>query len=536
LMLLNMSGLSVNAAFTFSADALVQTLIYFLIVYAINLVINITQVFKSNPNDLIKAAKKGDKEPKRLWLTALIGVVLLGAGYAIAIPAKVDSNIFVNFLFAVTLVVYGTHYLFKAGLLALLKILKMNGRFYYRKSNYVTISGMLHRLKKSASSLSNICIFSTMTIVTLLCTLSVMVGQSGMLQHQYPYDAVLSFNTVHYQDNGTLDEKLEELSKATGTEISEKLVFTYQKLHVTKVDNAFVKQMDTHVYIDKYAIKLITLEEYNRMVNTQETLSENEVMVFATGPNFGYDEVVLGDNRYIVKKELDSVPFRKKAIQDTFNQDYFLIVKDESVMDALASEFGSKADNDRIYTVRFQVAGELTKREALIQGIEVWSQQQPGYNSIINGIEGRQDTASMNGGLLFIGIFFSIIFTMCLVLIMYYKQVSEGYDDREGFDIMQKVGMSDGEVRATIKKQILMVFFLPLLVALLHTMAGFSMIASLLSTIYLFNTRLIILCGLIVAAFFAVIYGLSYSITSRSYYRIVKKMNDSEAASGSVTP
>jgi putative ABC transport system permease protein len=536
LMLLNMSGLSVNAAFTFSADALVQTLIYFLIVYAINLVINIIQVFKSNPNDLIKAAKKGDKEPKRLWLTALIGVVLLGAGYAIAIPAKVDSNIFVNFLFAVTLVVYGTHYLFKAGLLALLKILKMNSRFYYRKSNYVTISGMLHRLKKSASSLSNICIFSTMTIVTLLCTLSVLVGQEGMLQHQYPYDAVLSFNSIHYQDSEMLDEKLEELAGVTQTEISGKVTFTYQKLHVGKNGNTFEKQMDTHAYADRYAIKLITLEDFNRMENKQEVLSSNEVLIFAAGADFGYDEVILGNTRYHVKKELDTVVFRKKAVNDAFGQDYFLIVRDEAVIDQLASRFGSAADNDRIYTVRFQVTGDLSNREELIRRIAAWSQQQPGYNSVINGIEGRLNTSSMNGGLLFIGVFFSIIFTMCLVLIMYYKQISEGYDDREGFDIMQKVGMSDTEVRATIKKQILMVFFLPLLIALLHTMAGFSMISSLLGTLYLFDTRLIILCGLTVAALFAVIYGLSYSITSRTYYRIVKKMNNADTAIGNVTP
>lgn len=530
LALLNLSRLPVNAAFSFSLKAFDQTFVYFLAIYALNLVVNIIHVFRTNPNELITEPKKGDREPKHLWFTALLGIVLIGAGYAIAIPAKIDSNIFVNFLLAVSLVIYGTHNFFKASLLALLKMLKKNSGFYYRKSNYVTISGMLHRLRKSASSLSNICIFGTMTIITLLCTLSVWLGNDGILKYKYPYDVILNYNTDKFQAAGELDDKLSELAKATQTEIRDVTAFTYQKLHVEKNGDKFVMQSPSRPLANRYSIKLITLEDYNRMEGRQETLGDSEVLIFATGSDFGYDQVVLGSKTYKVKKELDSVVFKAKAVNDTFGQDYYLIVKDMAVMDKLRSEFKSTAENDRILSVRFNLVGTDKNREAFVNRIIVWSDSHPGHNSVVDGIAGRLNTSSSDGGLLFIGIFFSLIFTMCLILIMYYKQITEGYDDRENFDIMQKVGMSDAEVRGTIKKQILMVFFMPLLVAILHTMAGFTMISGLLGAICLFDTRLIIMCGIAVVVFFAILYGLSYNITSKTYYNIVRKMNDDEIA------
>ncbi len=527
--LLNLSKLPVKASFTFSMNAFNQTFFYFLAVYIINLVTNVVHVFRTNPNDLLKGAKKGDKEPKHLWLSAIFGLVLLGLGYAIAIPAKVNSDIFIDFLLAVSLVTYGTHQFFKAGLLALLKLLKKNAGIYYRKSNYVTISGMLHRMKKSASSLSNICIFSTMTIVTLLCTLSVWLGSDRMLDHEYPYDFTLNYNTSTFQGSAEMENKLQELADKSQVTISDKVEFTYQKLMVDSNNNSFTIQDPKNKKALRYALKLISLDEYNSFENRQETLAEDEVLMYSTGADFGYDQIILGKETYNVKKELSSMVFGRKAANDSFGQNYYLIVKDNDVMDKLRKAFMNTAENDRILTVRFNLEGEESNKKEFMDALSSWTSFQPGYNSIVNGIDGRLNTLSMNGALLFIGIFFSIIFTMCLILIMYYKQITEGYDDRENFDIMQKVGMSDAEVRGTIRKQILMVFFSPLIIAIIHTMAGFNMISGLLSTLYLFDTKLIIICGLIVSGLFAILYGFSYSFTSRTYYRIVKQMNDNVA-------
>jgi putative ABC transport system permease protein len=525
LILLNVCRLPVDTAFSFSFKAVSQSALYFLVVYGLNLITNLIQVFRSSPNDLIKGSKKGDMEPKRLWITALVGLIFLGAGYIIAIPAKIDSGIFQDFLLAVAFVVFGTHQFFKAGLISLLKILKKNIRLYYRESNYVTISGMLHRMKGSASSLANICIFGTMTIVTLLCTFSLWSGTDSMMNHQFPYDVILNYNAGELRDYDSLGSKLQELSNAEQVEIKDKIEFNYVKLHVGKSNDAFKIQNSTYDRRDRFALKLISLEEYNRMEQKQETLSDNEVMIFAAGSDFGYSRVLLGNTEYKVKKELKKIVFDSKAVNDDFGQDFYIIMKDAVIIDTLRKDFKSTAVDDRILTLRFQLTGAEENKQEFISLICDWSSRQAGYNSVVNGIFGRQEAISMNGGLLFLGIFFSIIFSMCLILIMYYKQITEGYDDRESFDIMQKVGMSDTEVRSTIKRQILMVFFLPMFMAVLHTMAGFMMITRLLGSLYLFDVGLIAMCGIGVVGLFTVLYGLSYAMTSRTYYRIVKQMN-----------
>jgi len=530
LALIRISLLSVDTTFTFSLEALYITLLYFLAAYGINLTFNIIHVFRSNPNDLIKGAKKGDREPRHLWLTALTGLLLLGAGYAIAITAKIDSEIFLNFLLAVSLVVMGTHQFFRAGLLALLKILKRSNKIYYRKTNFVTISGMLHRMKKSASSLSNICIFSTMTIITLLCTLSVLLGSEDMMSYRYPNDAVVTLSRSAVEDPAHADMKLQELADAKQVRIADKTAFTFHILHVEKYGNKFVNQSSSDNYKNFSAIRVVSLEDYNRLENRNVTLDDDEVIIFSTGSDFGYDYVELEGEAYRIKEELASSVFARKEKKDIYGQHFYLVVKDTAVMDKLSTAFNSTSETDRITAFRLNLSGEEQNKLEFINDARDWCGTLPGSNKVENGISGRLEMASMDGSLIFLGIFFSILFTLCLILIMYYKQITEGYDDRENFDIMQKVGMSDAEVRATIKKQILMVFFSPLLIAILHTMAGFNMISGLLSTLFLYNTKLIILCGLIVSWLFIVIYGLSYNITSKTYYRIVKKMNDNETA------
>jgi len=530
LALMKISLLSVDTTFTFSLKALYITMLYFLAAYGINLAINIIHVFKNDPNDLIKGAKKGDREPRHLWLTALTGLLLLGTGYAIAITAKIDSDIFLNFLLAVALVVIGTHQFFRAGLLALLKILKRSNKIYYRKTNFVTISGMLHRMKKSASSLSNICIFSTMTIITLLCTLSVLAGSKSMLNYQYPYDAVVTLSRSAADNPADADAKLQELADSKQVRIKDKISFTYLLLHAEKHGSKFTTQSPSGSYKDFFAIRLVSLDDYNRLENRHKTLDDDEVIIFSTGPDFGYNHIELGNETYRVKEELVSSVFDQKEKKDVYNQKFYLVVKDSVVMDKLGTAFGSTAETDKITVFNLNLSGTEQNRLDFIYDARAWCGTLSGSSSVKNGISGRQETASMNGSLVFLGIFFSILFTLCLILIMYYKQITEGYDDRENFDIMQKVGMSDTEVRATIRKQILMVFFSPLLVAILHTMAGFNMISGLLGTINLYSTKLIILCALIVSGLFIVIYGLSYNITSKTYYRIVRKMNDNETA------
>jgi len=521
LLLLNLTKLPVDTEFTFSINAFKITFYYFLGVFSLNLIINLVQVFKSNPNDLMKGSKSGEKKPKRLWISAVLGVIFLGVGYYIAITSEISSEIFTDFLLAVALVVLGTHYFFKAGILALLRLLKSNKKFYYNKVNYTIISGMLYRMKKSAASLANICIFSTMTIITLLCTASLWFGTPGILDFQYPFDLELYYNAT--LDNSTVAAKLEELADRNNVSMKDKIEYSYVAAIVLKDENNFIKSSQSDPYYKTESIRLITLKEYNEIEKKSEELSDNEVIVYCTGADLDAERIILGSKEYSVKKELGEAAFDRKAYNNRFGTIYYFIVNDENTVKSILDDLAP--GKSTTYSVCFNLEGEEDDRKEFANSLSGWVNEQKGIIKFENGIYNREDTVSMNGGLLFIGIFFGIIFAMCLLLIMYYKQITEGYDDRDNFNIMQKVGMSDIEVKGTIKRQILMVFLIPLVFAVFHTMAGFGMITELLGTLYLFNRTLIITVGIAVTIVFAIIYGFSYVLTSKVYYNIVKQMS-----------
>lgn len=521
LLLLNLTNLPVDTEFTFSINAFRITFFYFVGVFSLNLIVNMAQVFKSNPNDLMKGSKSGEKAPKRLWVSFLLGVFFLATGYYIAIVAKLDTNIFLYFLLAVMLVVLGTHYFFKAGILALLRILKSNKKFYYNKINFTTVSGMLYRMKKSAASLANICIFSTMTIITLLCTASLWLGTASILDFQYPFDIELKYNKT--LDSSSAAVKFEELSVKNNVSIKDKMEYSYVGAGVLKDENRFIKSSDSDPYYKIESIRLVTLKEYNKMEMSNEELLDNEVIVYCTGVDLDYKNITFGRSEYSVKKELNEAVFDKKASANSYDTIYYFIVKDENTVKSILNDVAP--GKTTTYSVSFNLEGEEHNKKEFANSLSGWVNEQKGISSFENGIYGREDTVSMNGGLLFIGIFFGIIFAMCLILIMYYKQITEGYDDRDNFKIMQKVGMSDTEVKGTIKQQILMVFLIPLVFAIFHTMAGFGMTTELLGTLFLFNRTLVVIVGVVVTCVFALIYGVSYILTSRVYYNIVKQMN-----------
>lgn len=523
LLLLNLSRLPVDTTFSFSYNAFALTIYFFSAVYALNLIVNIVQVFKSNPNDLMKGSKSGEKQPKRLWITSTLGIVLLGLGYFIAIKSKMDSNIFVNFFLAVALVSLGTHYFFTAGIIALLRILKKNKKFYYSKLNYTTISGMLYRMKKSAASLANICIFSTMTIITLLCTLSLWAGTPSILKFQHPFDAVLEFKSDSFTGRQAVEDKLQELSDKQQVEVYDKIFFKYHSVAFYKNNDNFSKP-EPNNYINRFNVKFITLNDFNQMERKNEKLQDDEVIVYSTGGDYGFNKVKFGEKAYKVKRELQQAVFIPKAKGGRFGASYFFIVKDDNTTKDILQQAQGNIENG-IYTVKLNVNGDENKSKEFVEQLSKWVSGQRGYSTFKNGIAAAEETISMNGGLLFLGIFFGIVFSMCLLLIMYYKQITEGFDDRFNFNVMQKVGMSDKEVRGTIKRQILLVFFLPLLFAIFHTMAGFGMVSELLGTLFLFNKLLIIKFGILVVIMFGILYGICYLMTSKVYYRIVKQMN-----------
>lgn len=520
LIMMKVSGLGVNITFYFEMRSVFVVLKFFAAAYLINLILNVREVIKSNPAELLQSAKKGEKESKCLWLFALIGIAALFLGYWIAVHTKLNSYIFTDFFCSVFLVIIGTYFLFAAGSIVFLREARKRKHFYYRPDNFITISGMLYRMKKNAASLANICIFSTMTIITLMCTVSLKLGTKSLLEFQYPYDLVLDFETGSFQGKESLAEKIENLEKEYQVREKEQLHFSYQKLYAEMENGNFIPSQKTEW--SNTVFWLISLEDYNEMEGAKEELEDNEILIYSTGADYAENMFSLGNMAYTVKKELTDLPFEKKAEEVSIRQkEYFIILKNNEEIRRLADSFSSERENE-IYSVRLKLEGESENLEKFSKELVSRFSRQEGLRSYKNSFDSRKDTVAMNGGLLFIGVFFGLVFMMFLLLIMYYKQISEGFEDKNNFEIMQKVGMSDKEVQKTIKKQVLIVFFLPLFVAVCHTIVAFQVIQMLMGTLYLYDKMLIAACGIAVICLFAVLYLVSYLFTARVYYRIVK--------------
>lgn len=535
LLLLRMTGLPVDAEFTFSPQAFGETAVFFFWVYALNFISNLIQVGKARPSELLVGGKRGEKEPKLLWIWALLGFIILGSGYWIAIRSETDSMIFINFFLAVFLVIGGTYFLFTSGSVACLKLLKKKKGFYYRPSNFITVSGMLYRMKKNAASLVNICIFSTMVTITLICTSSLYLGLDEMMDFNFPFDADVFFRKMQMREDN-VEEKVEELGEKYGVKIDDYL--TYERISVLcgKDGEGFGAAYSTFdagsAYLRKnYEVNILLLEDYNRMEGRNLELGEKEALIFSSGEDYGYDRIVFFEIELAVKEEPERLRIAPKSENNKYQGEFFLIVKDEMVRKNLIKDWAMANGiedvegllDDRYQMIRLDVSGEEEDREAFINELGKWCMDSPGCVRFENNLAWRWDWKSMYGGLLFIGILFSIVFLMCLVLIMYYKQIAEGYEDQNAFSIMQKVGMSDREIRGTIHRQILMVFFVPVIGAVMHTCAGLFMVEKLFAVLRFFDTGLLIGCAAMVTAVFAIFYGGSYIMTAKTYYRIVSR-------------
>ncbi len=513
-----MQDLPVLNEFPFSIAALRDTILFFSVSALCNLVYSFYAVGKSNPIELLSSGRKGEKQPKHIILYALSGILILAIGYGMSITARLDGAIFGNFFLAVFLVIIGTYLLFTSGSVLALGFLRKRKGFYYKPSNFITVSGMYYRMKRNAAGLVNICIFSTMVIITLSCTVSLYIGTDNIVAFQCPYD----IRWVQESDN--LEEDMrsaENYIKTTEEEyaVEEEFLYIYpvRKASVYREDNRLESAEGMSIWeVNVYDVEFLTLEEYNRITDEDKTLGEHEVMFYSNGRDFAQKEIILFGEEYHVKEELCEFPGSYKAQENTFSQDYWIVVKDfETLPEGLKRDLSK----DMILAV-LSINGKEEEREAFAAALR---ERVPDFIEWRNNVENKLDMRAMCGGLLFIGVFFGLLFTICLLIIMYYKQITEGYEDRDNFEIMQKVGMSHEEVRATIVKQVLLVFFLPLFGAVCHTMAAVPMTALLLGAINLFDRQLIVISCAGVLVLFLIFYGISYLLTAKTYMRIVER-------------
>lgn len=526
LLLLNLAKLPVDVAFSISPMAIVDALLFYAFVSGLNLFVNLVQVGKARPVELMTGSRKGEKEPggKKLWIWSVLGLLALGTGYHIAIHAGLNSAIFSDFFMAVFLVILGTYFLFTSGSVALLRCLRKRKRYYYRAENFITVSGMLYRMKKNAASLSNICIFATMSIITVICTVGLWLSLDSIIAYSYP--RTFSVFWSGEQEEEELKVQIERIAAETEVELTDYLEQSSITVRNAYWDGSRFRPMGEEErgnYSDCSNIRMMTLDKYNRMEGGQAALEAGEVLLFSTGADFGYDTVSVGDNRWRIREELTECSAARKEQSNSTSRDYIMVFADPDERSLAVSVFGMDEEQ-----MAFQIDCTPTGREESIdafkQAVNENFEGTAGYAGIgdyrgeIAGME------SMYGGLMFIGIFFGSIFLICLLIIMYYKQITEGFEDQKNFEIMQKVGMSDEEIRGTIKKQIRLVFALPLAGAILHTAVGMNMVVMMMGAIKNYEVRIMMTCAVAVCLVFALVYGICYKRTSATYYRIVKHL------------
>ena len=537
LLLLKLLHIPSVLGFYISVKGIFTCLFMFGIIFLMILFLNLAKIHLSRPVELLRGNNTGEKEPVAKWLMALIGFICLGAGYYLAVTTESPIKAITIFLLAVILVMAGTYLLFTAGSIVILKFLRRRKSFYYRTGNFISISGMLYRMKQNAIGLASICILSTGVLLMIAMTVSIYFGMNDIMLNRYPYDVDMSVTSISEEECQTAIEAFEKAIADNKVPVEKSVEEIYLDIVCSKSgDQILIKPANTIRNSDSVLVlSLLDQAEYERLTGISANLNDGEI--FAWYPSaVQKDSVTVDETEFTVKKWLDKNPLT--CGEDAVSDNAVLVVTDEDFkkFDEMRTEMykgvsSAPAGEDLTLHLGLDITGSETDKIDFGTPVmeDVKDLRKNGGLSenswITSGIR-QQEYESYyadNGSLLFIGIFLGSLFLMGTAMIIYYKQISEGYEDQKRFEIMQKVGLSRREVRSSVRRQILMVFFLPLLMAMLHITMAFPMIRRMLLLFGMTNTKLFIGCTAGTVLIFAVVYGLIYLMTARSYYHIVER-------------
>lgn len=525
LSVLKLMGVEISLGFYISWSSILSTIILFSIIFFIIFINSLRQVHLSNPIELLKSSNFGEKEPKTKWAMAILGFVCLGLGYYIALTTKDPVAAISLFFVAVILVIVGTYLVFTAGSIAFLKVLRKNKKYYYNVKHFTSVAGMIYRMKQNAVGLANICILSTMVLVMISSTSSMMMGMEDIINTRYPYDISIYSDGSDTNKNNLLVEEIDNIISREN--IEKEVSYAYLNFAGIKDKDKFLTNRNSNSVVvnDVNNLIFITLEDYNKVALESKSLEDGEVLLYSNRDKYEYDTINVFDKSYKVAERVDDF-LGNGIISANVASSQFIVVKDMEELDDLyraqKETFGENASEiDFMYGIDLKV--DDNEKEVIYNNITD-TLYNKGFDFIgETKVGSRSSFVSLYGGLFFIGIFLGALFIMATILIIYYKQISEGYDDKERFEIMQKVGMSNEEVQGSIRSQVLTVFFLPLITAGIHISFAFPFIVKILSMLNLTNTKLFILCTVVSFIIFALIYSVIYILTARAYYKIVRR-------------
>lgn len=518
LLILKMLGVEIKLGFYISGKAIQATLILFSWIFLAILLNSVRLIWTSDPIKLLQGGNVGEKEPKTKLLSALLGAVCLGGGYYLALTVQ-DPVATINLFFiAVVPVIIGTYLLFSAGSIVLLKLLRKDKGYYYQTRHFISISGMLYRMKQNGVGLANICILSTAVLIMISSTSALMLNLEEMHCIRYPNDFAIYTRDEDPEISIAELEEVKALQKERGLTITNEVQYAYFSTSGIREGNIFQLDWQNRKtnFADISVLIFVPLEDYNAGMNTDVSLEEREILIYGNRRTYEEPTLKILDKEYRIKETLDTF-FGNGQVAANVANGYFIVLPGD--------EFQELRQNmtDTSAILRYYYGFDTSADKA---------QQTEFYNALLGVCDQaraeskaaeRGETRGFYGGFFFLGVFLGTLFVIATALIIYYKQISEGYEDRERFQIMRKVGMTDREVKESIHSQVLTMFFLPPVAAGIHTLAAYPMLTKMMAILQFFNTSFYQQCLTACFLAFMLVYYLIYLFTARTYYKIVSK-------------
>lgn len=526
LLLVNLSHIQTAITFEIPQSTIFLTVIVYGAIFFIAYLFNVIQIKLANPIELLRGGEHGEKEPKTKWLLTLVGILTLGGGYYLAQTIEDPMDALTLFFVAVVLVIIGTYCLFTAGSIVILKMLKKNKRFYYKTRHFTSVSQMVYRMKQNAVGLASICILCTCILVMISSTVTLYLGVKDTVQILQDEDFVMKINPYSEgklpskQELSTLYAKIQDNLKAKDIKTTAFVTRSIYEISYNQKDGEYITGEGSDAR-DFKSFSAMTLEEYNRAYHKNETLKENEVLVhsnFEKLPN----QMKINEKTVHVKSEVQDKYFLETEFSKSA-QLTGIVLKDEKTLKDILFALEDQVQPIEYMSIDYQNKADAKVAEEVIQDI-VQSEKTTEDYTIFTSSQYEMENMFNDsyGSLFFLGLFLGLLFLMAAILIMYYKQLSEGYEDQRRFEIMQNVGMSKKEVKQTIRSQVLIFFFLPLVVAVIHMSFAFKMIMKMFGYLIASGEELFITCTIISIVILAILYSIVYILTARTYYKIVR--------------
>ena len=528
-LLLKLAKMKVELVATFQWSVVLSILLVFGFIFLVIVFLNAVRIIRMDALQLSREKAKGEKKGRFLVLQTLVGLITLGGGYYLAQSVKDPVSAVLTFFIAVMLVIFATYLLFNAGITVFLQLLKKNKRYYYQPNNLISVSNLIFRMKKNAVGLATIAILSTMVLVTMSAATSIYNGSENMKKLMYPHDFDVKGQHVEVED---LDKLLTQYASEKNLTISNKDVLNYASFGLSSQEGTklTIFEKGQNNVMPKTVFLVFDQKDYEKMTGQKLNLTGNEVGLWARNDQLkGQKAFSLNNQDYTIKEAI-----QQDFVMNHVSNQYVLLVSDYNYLVVPnLQNFLEHYQDSAVYTQFYGGMDVTASQEEQLKLTDDFDAYVNNFSHnlksedamVYNGTTKTDAIAEMNalfGGILFIGIFLSIIFMVGTVLVIYYKQISEGYEDRERFVILQKVGLDQKQIKQTINKQVLTVFFLPVIFAFLHLAFAYHMLSLILKVIGVVDTAMMLSVTLSICGIFALIYVLIFMITSRSYRRIVQ--------------